>query len=479
MVLRYSRSFLVILAVASALAAQDNQYTLVARPKALDLNSATSQGVLRKNVWFDYDNAVLQQTYVLDLIKNTTGQCITETKGDPFATRLRPCTASDQPVFPGKNDYIIFHVLNWSSTPGSGLAVSKQNWYIYNSDPNWDHTAFAGTRIFGKKSVYLFTIHLNLPSDVRYEERYAVDEKHKTPAFLDHFVGVAQLFLPEPGGKGDETSPDLWYAFRLNVKYVPSDLQITPTIVPYAATATVAPATPPVTPPAASPATPNGSLGPPPETVPVPGTPKPAQPPTPPVTNPTPAQPSPAPPVTAPPTPAAPSAKPATAGTTPVTLDAKTFDNEGKYHIDFSVAVPIIKISELSFTQASNTIVPAKIEKQKLFALFNYYPVAVDVKNTIFPKYPYLLTGVAIGSQPLKKALFGIGWGPIYTNFYAGLLLNTQHVPSTFECGDKTPGPAPVGTKLENRTCPEFNFGLNVGIGAITDALKNKTSGKK
>jgi hypothetical protein len=466
MALRRSRILLVILAAASALAVQDNQYTLVARPKALDLNSSTSQGVQPKNVWFDYDNAVLQQMYVLDLIRNTTGQCTTETPGDPFATRLRPCKPDEKPVFPGKNDYIIFHVLNWSSSPGSGLAVSKQNWYVYESDPGWDHTAFAGTRIFGKKSVYLFTIHLNVPSDVRYEERYAVDEKHKTPAFLDHFVGVAQLFLPAPGGQGAATSPDLWYAFQLNVKYVPSDLQITPTMVPYTVPA-VAPAAQPVTPPSAPPTTANGSLGPPPETAPVPGTPQPAQPPAaPPVATPT-------------PIPAASSAKPAPAGTTPVTLDAKTFDNEGKYHIDFSVGVPITKISELTFTQASNTIVPAKVDKQKLFALFNYYPVAVDLKNTILPKYPYLLTGVAIGSQPLKKALFGIGWGPIYTNFYAGLLINTKRVPSSFECGDNTPGPAPAGTKLENRTCPEFSFGLNVGVGAITDALKNKTSGKK
>jgi len=467
------------LATTFALLAQDNQYRLTARPLGIDLNVPSPQVVPLKDLWFDYDNAVLQQNSVLPLVAATTGRCKSaepatmtgpagggtaavppgETVSIDGGPTLRPCRPNETPVFPGKDDNLIFHVVNWDSTSGSGLTVAKQNWYIYNTDPNWDHTAFAGTRIFGKKQIYLYTIHLNRPANVRYEERYDVDEKHKTPAFLDHFVAAAQLFLPNPGGKGAETVPDAWYAFKLYVKYVPSDLQITPSMVPDAAPAARTPAAAPAAP---APATsPGGLLGPAPETVPTP-----SSAPTTPVASTPPAQPG----VPA----AAPSA--ASAGKT-VTLDAKTIDNEGKYHIDFSVAVPIIEISDLSYTQTSNAIVPASVDKQKLFALFNYYPVAVDIKNTILPKYPYLLAGVAIGSQPLKKALFGIGWGPVFTNFYVGVLLNAQRVPSSWQCGDKTPGPLAAGATLENRTCPEFNFGLNVGVGAITDALKNKVSG--
>lgn len=450
-----NRIVVLFLSAACVLMAQENQYVLVARPLALDLTPAPG-GVAIKDLWFDYNNAVLQQNYVLDLIRATTGTCKSEGPADQFGTKLRPCKPGEKEVFPGTDDNIIFHVVNWNSSSGSGLTVSKQNWYIYNTDPNWDYTSFIGTRIFGKKQVYLFTIHLSRSANIRYEERYAIDEKHKTPTFLGHLIAVGQLFLPNPGAKGAETSPDAWYAFRLDVKYVPSDLQITPTMVPdAAAAASVTPAAP------AAPGTLNPALGPPPTTVPAHGAPS---------STPTVASPQP------PAAPAAAVAAPTASAGKAVTLDAKTFDNEGKYHIDFSVAVPITKISELSYTQASNTIVPASVDKQKLFALFNYYPVAVDVKNTILPKFPYLLAGVAIGSQPLKKALFGIGWGPVYTNFYLGMLLNTQHVPSSWKCGDKTPGPVPAGTTLENRTCPEFSFGLNVAVGAITDALKNKAS---
>ena len=120
-------------------------------------------------------------------------------------------------------------------------------------------------------------------------------------------------------------------------------------------------------------------------------------------------------------------------------------------------------------------VIGQMLPKQKIFALFDYYPVAVDIKNTILPKFPYLLTGVSLSSQPLKKALFGVGWGPIYANFYAALLLNTQSAPNTWSCGDKLPSSS-AGMTLSNHSCPEFNFGLNVAVGAITDALKNKAS---
>jgi hypothetical protein len=293
--------------------------------------------------------------------------------------------------------------------------------------------------------------------NVVYEERYTIDEKYKTPAYLDHFVGLAQLFGIAPGGKGVEKAlPDSWYAFRLNTKYVPADIQISPVMNVLTQDTTQTqqvPATKP-TQPLSSPS----SLGPAPAEIPA-----------------TPAPPPPGKGADAKGT-DSPSASNGNGGISSktVTLDIKTFDNEKKYHLDFSVAVPIRKISELNYVQTSNSLVPATVDKQKIFALFDYYFSAVDIKNTVLPKYPYVLTGVAIGNRPLQKALFGLGWGPLYANFYAAMLLNTQKVPLTWKCGDSVPS-AVTGT-LTNHTCPEFNFGLNLSVGAITDALKNKTN---
>lgn len=75
----------------AALFAKDDQYTLTARPQKLDLTRATDTGVPIKNVSFDYDNAVPQQSHVLDLVKATTGNCpasrkVTNLKCDAKAT---------------------------------------------------------------------------------------------------------------------------------------------------------------------------------------------------------------------------------------------------------------------------------------------------------------------------------------------------------------------------------------------------------
>lgn len=432
--------------------ASEYQYTLTAKLQALSLDAASASGAPLKDVWFDYDNAALQQTYVPDLIKGTMGNCRVSGK------ITKECNDPKKTLFPAKDDYIIFHVVNWGGAgSGSTLTAMKQNWYVYNV--NYDYTAFTGTRIFGKKQIYLFTIHLNLPPGSTYEDRYAVDIKSKTRAFLNDLFAVGQLFELQTTGGGGEGAPppkDAWYAFQLDVKQmpVPSDLQITPAIAPLMASAQ-----------ASQTKSPGQSLGPKPDEVsPCGSAPEPPDPPT-----------------VAPPVASikdAPTAKQTDAGGAAgksVTLDSKTFDNEGRYHIDFSVAVPITKISDVSFVQASNTLAPANIQQQKFFAAFDYYPVAVDVKNAVFPKYPYLLTGVAIGSQPLKKAIFGIGWGPLYANFYAALLLNTQAVPGGWKCGDTVPSVSP-GQGLSNRTCPEFNFGLNVAAGAIANGLMLKNS---
>jgi hypothetical protein len=458
--------------------AGENKYSRVANLNTVDLNLSVPDtgGALRKDVWFDYDNAVLHKDRVLEIIDATIGRCrsaapaappkvadpASSSKAKPAANLggLRICAGNTDYAFPGKDDYIIFHVVNWKGSDTSALKMAKQNWYVYNIDSKWDTTAFTGTRIFGKKSVYLYTIHLELPAltDATYEARYAVDEKGKAPAFLDHLLGIGKLFGISAPTAGIQQLNGWWYAWPLDVQFVPADLQITPEIVlvPIASNSAQ---------PAAPPAPGGTSLGPPAPEVPLPGAPAPAKPVAP-------AKPGAAkPPAAAPPKPAAPKPTPPA----DVTLDAKTFDNEGKYHIDFSVAVPLTKITQLSYIQTSNSIAPAKIDQQKIFALFDYYPVAVDIKNSIFPKTPYLLTGVAIGSQPLKKALFGIGWGPVYANFYAALLLNTQAAPAGWNCGDKPPA-AMAGASLTSRHCPEFNFGLNVAVGAVADALKSKNS---
>jgi hypothetical protein len=150
---------------------KENQYTLVAMPLNLDLSSPDNgtNGVSKKDAWFDYDNATLNQQYVLDLVKATTGRCLSE-KDAKKAHLTQQCPDGTEPSFPTQNDYLIFHIVNWGGMDKTGLTVAKQNWYVYNTDKSWDSTAFVGTRIYGKKDIWLYTIHLNRPANVVYEE---------------------------------------------------------------------------------------------------------------------------------------------------------------------------------------------------------------------------------------------------------------------------------------------------------------------
>jgi hypothetical protein len=229
---------------------------------------------------------------------------------------------------------------------------------------------------------------------VQYEERYIIDEKHKTPAFLDHLVGIGQIFGIQPGGGAENVARqvDMWYAFRLDIKYVPADIQITPVMA--IQSGTVQDTSNPQQPKADQPRQPNSPtpLGAPPVEVPPAGSP-PSPPPPAAAPSATPATPTSAAPVDskaespAEKQPANPGASPGarTLSANNVTLDAKTFDNEGKYHIDFSVAVPITKISELSYVQTSQGIAPANVDKQKIFALFDFIRFPWTSRIRFFP----------------------------------------------------------------------------------------------
>jgi len=132
--------------------AQENKYTLIGLPQNLTLAGPN------KDTWFDYNNAVLQQDHVLDLIAATTGRCApapSKDSGADHTANLSKCDDKTKWLFPSKDDYIIFHVVNWGGSNSSGLKATKQNWYVFNTANDWDYTAFSGVRIFGKKpSIY-------------------------------------------------------------------------------------------------------------------------------------------------------------------------------------------------------------------------------------------------------------------------------------------------------------------------------------
>lgn len=134
--------------------------------------------------------------------------------------------------------------------------------------------------------------------------------------------------------------------------------------------------------------------------------------------------------------------------------DAEKFDNEGNYRYDFSVGVPIKATQEVRFD--GTTATPMKVDKQNIFALFNVFPVPVDIKNGGLRRVPHLVVGAAISEKPQHKLLFAAGWGPAFANFYAGAFVVKQ------------PGNQTTESKWET----QFAFGLNLTVRGTKKALE-------
>jgi len=148
----------------------------------------------------------------------------------------------------------------------------------------------------------------------------------------------------------------------------------------------------------------------------------------------------------------------------------KKFDNEGRYWWDFSVGVPMRRISQFEFQTTNNTLAPKEVNKQNMFALLNLYPIPVDIKGSTYSWIPHFIGGVAIAKQPQNKILVGAGFGPQFANFYLGSLFVKQAEVQS-EDGDAS---TPAAMKPRTRYKPQFSFGLNLPVRGIIEALKPK-----
>jgi hypothetical protein len=157
-----------------------------------------------------------------------------------------------------------------------------------------------------------------------------------------------------------------------------------------------------------------------------------------------------------------------------VALDKpKKFDNEGLYWWDFSVGVPIRKIKELQFDTAANTVTSKEVDTQNAFALLNLYFPPKDIKGTSASWIPHFVGGVAIAKQPLKKFMFGAGFGPHFTNFYVGALFTEEKKPATLAEGT-TATPDQLNNDLRKHFRPQFTFGINIPVRAVLATLDKK-----
>ena len=154
----------------------------------------------------------------------------------------------------------------------------------------------------------------------------------------------------------------------------------------------------------------------------------------------------------------------------PAELGRQTYDNEGRYYWDASVAMPVTKLEQLKLDFESGSVTAKKIEKQGLLAVFNFFPRPIDTKG-VRPSYvPHLLAGVGLSKKPLDTILLGLGIGINKAQLFAGVswVRNDE--------GDGLTGGEPATTDAANRIRrrydPKFVAGLNISVKQVLEALK-------
>jgi hypothetical protein len=153
---------------------------------------------------------------------------------------------------------------------------------------------------------------------------------------------------------------------------------------------------------------------------------------------------------------------------------AQSFDDEGRYFVDFSIGIPLRKMSEAKFDNTNNTVSPATVDKRTMFALIDLYPFRKDVKSTGWDWRPYGVAGLGIGSQPLHRILVAVGWGPKFAQFYVGALFSKQESLATLQAGaTATPAQQAADARLKYGT--QFAFGINI---PVARALASLAGGK-
>jgi hypothetical protein len=154
---------------------------------------------------------------------------------------------------------------------------------------------------------------------------------------------------------------------------------------------------------------------------------------------------------------------------------ANKYDNEGKYHWDVSIGLPVKSVRELKFKSEGNQVVAESKEKQSVYGFLNLYPSAVDLKSDDFFTKPHFVLGVPLASKPLQRPFVGLGTGlfkkPLKFNIFAGVVFIRERVPQTLAEGD-TATTGQLEGDLRTRWVRKFMFGINLPVSQIKDAIK-------
>ncbi len=135
-----------------------------------------------------------------------------------------------------------------------------------------------------------------------------------------------------------------------------------------------------------------------------------------------------------------------------------TYDNEGKYFWDASVAVPINKITLLDYDEENGTFTPKVINKQSIYGVIDIYPFPVDIKaGTMRWLVPRAMVGIGMTGRPGENFLLAGAFGIKEFQVFIGSAFANQRV--------LKPGADPAnGENYTQRYASRLTYGINVPV---------------
>ena len=165
-------------------------------------------------------------------------------------------------------------------------------------------------------------------------------------------------------------------------------------------------------------------------------------------------------------------------------LSKNTWDNERRYPVDFSLALPLVSYKEATVDVNNGNITAREVQKQKkLVAMFDFSPwwlidrnAGFETKKIAMQLLPVVMVGLPIAGKPLLHPILAGGIGISKAHFFFGTQFNRNTMASVAPvAGDAdsstvnlSPGP------VTHRWGTQFIWGIDLSVRTVTDLLKKK-----
>lgn len=170
-------------------------------------------------------------------------------------------------------------------------------------------------------------------------------------------------------------------------------------------------------------------------------------------------------------------------GSSPKELSKNTWDNERRYPIDFSLALPLKSYKEATVDLTNGNITARQVTKERLAAMVDFSPwwffdhrAGFETKSIASQLLPIIEGGIPIAGKALQHPILAAGIGLNKVHFFVGTQFNLNKLPGATTTGNAdsstvTLPPGPVTQKWGT----QLVWGIDFSVQTITSLLKSNS----